>query len=99
MSVLMKKYKENKITVHLAEEYLGEHLISRSIARRILSNIEKFKIVFLDFNGVKTIGQAFADEIFRVFRNKHKEITILPINMNQEVKFMIKRVDKNIVME
>ena len=67
----MKKYKENKITVHLAEEYLGEHLI----------------------------GQAFADEIFRVFRNKHKEITILPINMNEEVKFMIKRVDKNIVME
>ena len=91
--------KENKITVHLAEEYLGEHLISRSIARRILSNIEKFKVIFLDFNGVKTIGQAFADEIFRVFRNKHKEITILPINMNEEVKFMIKRVDKNIVME
>ena len=93
------KYKENKITVHLAEEYLGEHLISRSIARRILSNIEKFKVIFLDFNGVKTIGQAFADEIFRVFRNKHKEITILPINMNEEVKFMIKRVDKNMVIE
>lgn len=95
----MKKHEENKIIVHLVEEYLGEQLISHSIARRILSNIEKFKIVFLDFNGVKTIGQAFADEIFRVFRNKHKEITILPINMNEEVKFMIKRVDKNIVME
>ena len=95
----MKKHEENKIIVHLVEEYLREQLISRSIARRILSNIEKFKIVFLDFNGVKTIGQAFADEIFRVFRNKHKEITILPINMNEEVKFMIKRVDKNIVME
>ncbi|WP_261790718.1 STAS-like domain-containing protein [Fusobacterium polymorphum] len=99
MSILMKKHEENKIIVHLVEEYLGEHLISRSIARRILSNIEKFKIVFLDFNGVKIIGQAFADEIFRVFRNKQKEITILPINMNEEVKFMIKRVDKNIVME
>lgn len=37
-------------------EYLGGHLISRSIARRILSNIEKFKVIFLDFNGVKTIG-------------------------------------------
>lgn len=97
MSILMKKYRENKITVHLAEEYLGEHLISRSIARRILSNIEKFKVIFLDFNGVKTIGQAFAD--VRVFRNKHKEITILPINMNEEVKFMIKRVDKNMVIE
>ena len=35
MSILMKKYEENKIIVHLAEEYLGEHLISRSIARRI----------------------------------------------------------------
>ena len=92
-------FNKTEITVHLAEEYLGEHLISRSIARRILSNIEKFKVIFLDFNGVKTIVQAFADEIFRVFRNKHKEITILPINMNEEVKFMIKRVDKNIVME
>ncbi|WP_249525850.1 hypothetical protein [Fusobacterium nucleatum] len=56
MIILMKKQKENKIIVHLAEEYLGEHLISRSIARRILSNIEKFKVIFLDFNRVKTIG-------------------------------------------
>ena len=92
-------FNKTEITVHLAEEYLGEHLISRSIARRILSNIEKFKVIFLDFNGVKIIGQAFADEIFRVFKKKHKEITILPINMNEEVKFMIKRVNKNIVME
>ena len=99
MSILMKKHEENKIIVHLVEEYLGEHLISRSIARRILSNIEKFKVIFLDFNGVKTIGQAFADEIFRVFRNKHKEITILPINVNEKVKFMIKRVDKSIITE
>lgn len=80
-------------------EYLGGHLISRSIARRILSNIEKFKVIFLDFNRVKTIGQAFSDEIFRVFENKHKEITIFPINVNEKVKFMIKRVDKSIIME
>ena len=92
-------FNKTEITVHLAQEYLDFPMVSRSLARRILSNIEKFKIVFLDFNGVKTIGQAFADEIFRVFRNKHREITILPINMNEEVKFMIKRVDKNIVME
>lgn len=78
---------------------VGGHLISRSIARRILSNIEKFKVIFLDFNRVKTIGQAFSDEIFRVFENKHKEITILPINVNEKVKFMIKRVDKSIIME
>jgi len=44
----MKKHEENKIIVHLVEEYLGEHLISRSIARRILSNIEKFKVYLLE---------------------------------------------------
>lgn len=38
-------------------EYLGGHLISRSIARRILSNIEKFKVIFLDFNRVKTMDK------------------------------------------
>jgi len=34
-----------------------------------------------------------------ILMKKHKEITILPINMNEEVKFMIKRVDKNMVIE
>jgi len=36
---------------------------------------------------------------YEYFNEKHKEITILPINMNEEVKFMIKRVDKNMVIE
>lgn len=68
--------------------------ISRSQARRALSGLEKFKTIILDFDKVPIIGQAFSDEIFRVFKNKHPKITIMPINMNDAVEFMIKRVGK-----
>lgn len=68
----------------------GVH-ISRSQARRILSGLEKFKIVLLDFEQVPLVGQAFADEIYRVFRNKHPGIEIQEENMSENVKFMVER--------
>lgn len=68
----------------------GVH-ISRSQARRILSGLEKFKIILLDFEQVPLVGQAFVDEIYRVFHNKHPEIEIQEENMNEAVKFMINR--------
>jgi len=73
---------------------LGTVHISRSQARRVLSGLEKFKTIILDFDKVPIIGQAFADEIFRVFKNKHQKIKITPINMNDAVEFMIKRVGR-----
>lgn len=72
----------------------GTVYISRSQARRILSGLEKYKTIVLDFDRVSTIGQAFADEIFRVFQRSHPEIKILPVNMIEPVKFMIDRVEK-----
>lgn len=72
----------------------GTVYISRSQARRILSGLEKFKTIILDFDRVTTVGQAFADEIFRVFQQRHKNIKILPINMVAPVKFMIDRVER-----
>ena len=84
-------FDKTTITVHLAKEYMGELFISRSQARRILLNAEKFRVIFLDFSEVDTIGQAFADEIFRVYKNKNPGIQIIPINTNAEVEFMIKR--------
>jgi helix-turn-helix, type 11 domain-containing protein len=84
-------FDKTTITVHLAKEYMGELFISRSQARRILLNAEKFRVIFLDFSEVDTIGQAFADEIFRVYKNKNPDIQIIPINANAEVEFMIKR--------
>lgn len=72
----------------------GTIYISRSQARRLLSGLERFKTVVLDFDQVPTVGQAFADEIFRVFPSKHPTINIQPIHMNAAVAFMIGRVEK-----
>lgn len=68
----------------------GVH-ISRSQARRVLAGLEKFKIILFDFDKVPVIGQAFADEIYRVFQNRHPDIRLQEINMNEGVKFMIDR--------
>jgi hypothetical protein len=68
----------------------GVH-ISRSQARRILSGLEKFKIIILDFDKVQVVGQAFADEIFRVFHHKYPDIKIEAKNMNKSVEFMVER--------
>ncbi|MBU0573190.1 MAG: STAS-like domain-containing protein, partial [Candidatus Margulisbacteria bacterium] len=68
----------------------GVH-VSRSQARRILSGLDKFKIILFDFNKVPLVGQAFADEIFRVFHNKHPDIRLETENMNEGVRFMVGR--------
>jgi anti-sigma regulatory factor (Ser/Thr protein kinase)/predicted transcriptional regulator len=71
---------------------MGTVYVSRSQARRVLSNVEKkFKVIILDFDKVPTIGQAFADEVFRVFGSKHPSVEVRAINMNDNVEFMIKR--------
>ena len=73
----------------------GSIYISRSQARRILSGLDKFKTVILDFDRVTTVGQAFADEIFRVFKSNHPDVIIQPINTIEPVQFMIDRVAKS----
>lgn len=70
---------------------LGSQFISRSQARRLLAGLEKFKSVVVDFEGVDTIGQGFADEVFRVFRRLHPEIEITPVKMNDIVTLMVER--------
>lgn len=73
---------------------VGSVYVSRSQARRILSGLDKkFRTVILDFDKVSTIGQAFADEIFRVYRQKHPEMTIKSTNTCQAVQFMIDRAE------
>ena len=66
-------------------------LVSRSQARRILSGLELFRYVILDFRDIEYIGQAFADEIFRVFPNMNPKTTIKAHNTNTEVQNMINR--------
>jgi biotin operon repressor/anti-sigma regulatory factor (Ser/Thr protein kinase) len=50
--------------------------ISRSEARRLLAGLGKFSEIILDFSGVDSIGQGFADEIFRIFKAQHPHISI-----------------------
>ena len=72
-------------------EYGDDNLVSRSQAKRLLARIERFKVVIFDFAGVTSVGQAFADEVFRVFARRHPDIEITSVNAVQEVKRMISR--------
>lgn len=74
--------------------YGTENLVSRSQAKRLLGRFERFKEIWLDFQGVPLIGQAFADEIFRVFQSTHPEIKLRWVDANEEVEKMIRRVTR-----
>jgi hypothetical protein len=65
--------------------------VSRSEAKRVLARFEGFKEVRLDFDGIDSIGQAFADEVFRVFRLAHPEIEVVAVRASKAVEQMIKR--------
>lgn len=75
------------IPVKLFDE--GEIWISRSQAKKLLAGLEKYKKIIFDFAGIEVIGQAFADEIFRVFNIHHPHIELEPINMSSSVKLMV----------
>ncbi len=81
----------DKTEIRVRLYIIGGVHISRSQARRVLVGLDKFKVIVMDYEGVPMIGQAFADEIYRVFSIKHSDIKIEDINTNEAVEFMIKR--------
>ncbi|MEK7607935.1 MAG: DUF4325 domain-containing protein [Patescibacteria group bacterium] len=84
-------YGFDKTEIQIKLYTAGDIYVSRSQARRILHGLEKFRIILFDFDKVPAIGQAFADEVYRVFHNKHPNIEIQEVNINEVVKFMIER--------
>jgi hypothetical protein len=68
-----------------------EQLISRSQAKRLIARFDRFKKVILDFKSVNEIGQAFADELFRVYANEHPQVELSPVNMSEQVERMWRR--------
>jgi anti-sigma regulatory factor (Ser/Thr protein kinase) len=70
---------------------LGVRFMSRSEARRMLHGLDKFQDVVLDFGGVEAVGQGFADEVFRVWARAHAAVRLQPVNMNENVDFMVRR--------
>jgi biotin operon repressor/anti-sigma regulatory factor (Ser/Thr protein kinase) len=85
------KFQKTKAYVKL---YHQEY-VSRSEAKRLLYGLDKFKEVVLDFKGVKSIGQGFADEIFRIFMQNHTAISISVENLSPALKQIIKHVIDN----
>lgn len=88
------RFRKTHVPVILGK-YPGEQLVSRSQAKRILARFDNFVGICLDFSGVESIGQPFADEIFRIFKNAHPEIPITAVNTTPEIESMIKYVQTN----
>jgi hypothetical protein len=68
---------------------IGVRFISRSEARRLLTGLDRFRVVVLDFKGVEEIGQGFADEVFRVWAAAHPQSRVEAVGMSTPVAFMI----------
>lgn len=82
-----------RTTVRLSDN--GTYLVSRSEARRVLDNLERFNEVVLDFAQVEDIGQGFADEVFRVWACAHAGTRLLPVNMLEPVQYMVARAQRS----
>ncbi len=85
------KFSRTKITLNL----LKKEFISRSEAKRLLIGMEKFEEIIIDFKKVENVGQAFIDEVFRVFKNKYSSKRIIPINVNSVIEEMIRHIKED----
>lgn len=82
-------FARTRAVVRLFER--GGEFVSRSEARRMLSGLERFREVIFDFDRVASVGQGFADEVFRVWPKAHPDVAVSTENANEEVAFMIRR--------
>lgn len=87
-------FTKTEVPVKLVQ-YENEGLTSRSQAKRLLARIDRFKYITLDFEGVQVVGQAFADQVFRVFVNAHPGLEIRYKNANKEIEQTIKIAQNN----
>ncbi len=83
----------SKTTTIILRSFQGENekLISRAQAKNLVARFGESKVIVLDFAGVNEIGQAFSDEVFRVFQKAHSETKLVPVNMTTAVKDMVSR--------
>ena len=70
---------------------IGVRFVSRSEARRLLTGLERFRDVIIDFRGVQEVGQGFVDEVLRVWPGQHPDVTVRPTNMVGPVEAMVRR--------
>jgi hypothetical protein len=85
------EFDRNQVRIRLSDY---EGLLSRSQAKRLLVGLDKFERIEFDFKKVNEIGQAFADEIFRVYARSHSKALLTYTNANSAVAFLIERARK-----
>lgn len=81
-------FNRTVVPVKLAK-YGTDQLVSRSQAKRVLMRVDRFSQVIFDFTGVDMIGQAFADQIFRVFATEHPDVQLIPSHANTDIMRLI----------
>jgi DNA-binding transcriptional ArsR family regulator len=86
-------YEFLRTRVHV--KLLRKSYVSRSEAKRLLANLEKFRQVELDFRAVESVGQGFADEVFRVFRERHPDVEVLVRNADAATEAMLRHAGWN----
>jgi anti-sigma regulatory factor (Ser/Thr protein kinase) len=84
------RFEKTRVLVKL----LQREYVSRSEAKRLLHNLDRFSEIELDMREVANVGQGFADEIFRVFASTHPGIVIRAINAGKAIEAMIQHVSK-----
>lgn len=82
------QFEKTRIRVKL----LRKTYVSRSEAKRLMHNLDKFSEVELDMRDVESVGQGFADEIFRVFKSAHPETRVAATNASPGVTAMLAHV-------
>lgn len=85
------QFQKTRVLVKL----LRKDYVSRSEARRLLTNLEKFREIAIDFRDVHSVGQGFADEVFRVFVNRNPSIIVRSENAPPAVQAMIRHVQRD----
>ena len=83
------EFDTSRVVVKLFER--GGEFVSRSEAKRVVAGLERFREVVVDFHRVESVGQGFADEIFRVWARAHPDTKLVPERMVEPVAFMVER--------
>lgn len=82
-------FDRTEVTVRLFE--MSNTFVSRSEAKRLGSQLERFEQAVIDFAGVEAVGQGFVDELFRVWAREHPGTVLVPRHMSPAVERMIRR--------
>jgi anti-sigma regulatory factor (Ser/Thr protein kinase) len=82
------QFEKTRVLVRLA----ARDYVSRSEARRLVARLEQFREAELDFSDVRSLGQGFADEIFRVFARAYPSVKLTRRNVAAALDAVIRSV-------